>query len=81
MKQEHPLLEEELMAFADGQLEGSHAERIELHLKECAECAQAVAETRQLSQQLSTWEMEESPERMTKPVLAALESHANRRNS
>ncbi len=81
MKQEHPLLEEELMAFADGQLDGGHAERIGLHLKECSECTQAVAEARQLSQQLSVWKIEESSERMTKSVLAALESHARRRNS
>jgi hypothetical protein len=81
MKQEHPMLEEELMAFTDGQLEGSHAERIGLHLEECSDCAQAVEEARQLSQQLSAWKVEESPETMTKSVSAALESHADRQSS
>jgi len=75
------MLEEELMAFVDGELEISHAERIELHLQECSDCARVVAESRTLSQQLSKWKVEEPPLGMTKTVSTALESREPRRSS
>ena len=41
---EHPLSKEELMAYVDGQLQGSEASRVAEHLHGCPDCAAAVDE-------------------------------------
>src|SRR5438477_2568529 len=73
---EHPLSKEELMAYVDGQLQGSDASRVAEHRHGCPDCAAAVADARQLSHQMSAWEVEESPERITENVLAELSERA-----
>src|SRR5204862_434368 len=74
---EHPLSQEELMAYVDGQLQGSEASKVAEHLHGCSDCAAAVADVRQLSQQMSAWEVEESPSRIAENVLAELNERAS----
>jgi anti-sigma factor RsiW/uncharacterized small protein (DUF1192 family) len=67
---EHPLWEEELMPYVDGQLEAAQATRIEEHLGTCASCATSVADARRLSQQMTAWTVEEPSEQLAEQVLS-----------
>jgi uncharacterized small protein (DUF1192 family) len=71
-QKEHPVWEEELMPYFDGQLDAAQASVIEEHLKECQECAAIVADARSQSMQMGAWDVENSPEKMGEPVLAEL---------
>jgi len=81
MNQEHPLLQEELMGYADGQLQDGHAEQIAAHMESCSECAKAVADARRLSMLMATWQIEQAPKQLTESVLAAFDTRPHRRNS
>jgi hypothetical protein len=78
-RKEHPVWEEELMPYADGQLDAAQASPIEAHLRECQECAAMVADARGLSMQMGAWEVENSPEKMGEPVLAELRLQEKKR--
>ena len=53
---EHPLWEEELMPYLDGQLDAAKASEIAEHLETCEDCAAAVADAKRLSQQMTDME-------------------------
>jgi hypothetical protein len=76
---EHPLSREELMAYVDGQLKGSQAAKVAQHIYGCPDCAAAVVEARQLSQQVTAWKIEEAPERIAERVLAELRLESGNR--
>ena len=63
-RKEHPVWEEELMPYVDGQLDAEAASNIEKHLEECQQCSKRVADTRRLSQQMATWQVEDPSENM-----------------
>jgi hypothetical protein len=71
-KLEHPLSEEELMAYADGELSGPEASKAERHIHECAHCAQVVSDTKDLSHQTTLWTVEDAQQRIAQNVLARL---------
>ena len=58
---DHPLTEEELMAYADGQLQEGEASKALEHIQECAKCAAVVDDARQLSRQMTSWKVEAAP--------------------
>ncbi|HEY1527223.1 MAG TPA: DUF4349 domain-containing protein [Candidatus Angelobacter sp.] len=55
----HPIEQEELMAYLDGELATSRAVAAAAHLEHCAECQHLAVELRQLSQELMAWEVEQ----------------------
>jgi hypothetical protein len=71
-RQEHPIWEEELMPYVDGQLDAVKASDIAEHLKTCEDCASVVADAHGLSRQMTAWQVEESPDQIRKGVLAEL---------
>jgi anti-sigma factor RsiW len=67
---EHPVSQEELMAFVDGQLdEASQVSKVAEHLEVCQECAFVVNDAKRLSGQLAAWKVEDLPERVGENVL------------
>jgi len=61
MSNGHPIEQEELMAYLDGELPTDQASEALSHLEVCLECQTVVADFRGVSQELMAWEVE-SPE-------------------
>src|SRR5690348_9130355 len=57
----HPIEQEELMAYLDGELPPGRASEALSHLELCPECQTLAADLRGVSQELMAWEVE-SPE-------------------
>src|SRR5258708_30973385 len=57
----HPIEQEELMAYLDGELPPDQATEALSHLELCPECQTLAADFRGVSQELMAWEVE-SPE-------------------
>ena len=55
----HPIDQEELMAYLDGELATNRAVAAAAHLEHCAECQELAADLRKLSQEMMAWEVEE----------------------
>lgn len=70
------LSDEELMAFAEGELPGSEAQAVETHVQECMECAARLDTWRQDTEvfdaRLASWNAESVPEHVEHVVLSAL---------
>src|SRR5579864_958277 len=71
----HPIEQEELMAYLDGELATDRAVAAAAHLEHCAECQELAADLRKLSQELMTWEVEqpESSAEISDEIAEALE--------
>jgi hypothetical protein len=74
-KNNHPIEQEELMAYLDGELATNRAVAAAAHLDHCAECQELTADLKKLSQELMAWEVEqaESEEGMRSEIVEALE--------
>jgi hypothetical protein len=59
-KSNHPIEQEELMAYLDGELATNRAAAAAAHLEHCAECQELAADLRKMSQEVMKWEVEES---------------------
>src|SRR5215467_9195423 len=57
-KSNHPIEQEELMAYLDGELATDRAVAAAAHLEHCAECQELAADLRKLSQEMMAWEVE-----------------------
>jgi uncharacterized small protein (DUF1192 family) len=68
----HPIGQEELMAFLDGELSAERAEHVATHLSECGDCRAAIAESRGLSGRLAGWQVEPAPPSLSQNVTAAV---------
>lgn len=55
----HPIEQEELMAYLDGELATDRAVEAAAHMERCAECQELAAELRKMSQEMTAWEVEE----------------------
>jgi hypothetical protein len=66
----HPIEQEELMAYLDGELPPDQAAETLSHLERCPECQTIAADFREVSQQLMAWEVE-SPEAGIPPEINA----------
>jgi hypothetical protein len=69
---EHPVSEEELMAYADGQLKGRALSEMADHVRQCPDCATALAEFRNLSRQIAAWKIEEPAKKVSEGVVEEL---------
>ena len=50
---EHPLSQEELMAYVDGQLPSGQLSKVAEHVQACPDCAAAIADAKRLSRQMA----------------------------
>jgi hypothetical protein len=57
-KSNHPIEQEELMAYLDGELATNRAVAAAAHLEHCVECQELAADLRKLSQEMMAWEVE-----------------------
>jgi len=57
---EHPVEQEEVMAYLDGELPPDAAASIAAHLEECGECQRLAEEMRDVSRRLAGWQVEPS---------------------
>jgi Domain of unknown function (DUF4349)/Putative zinc-finger len=70
---EHPVEQEEVMAYLDGELPQEQAAIVAAHLTECAECQGLAAKLGDVSRQLANWRVEPSKVRLPrKPRRRAL---------
>ena len=74
-KSDHPIEQEELMAYLDGELATNRAVAAATHLEHCAECQDLVADLKNLSQDLMAWGIEEpeSSSEISDEIVGALE--------
>jgi uncharacterized protein DUF4349/putative zinc finger protein len=70
----HPVDQEELMVYLDGELPADRAAVVAEHLDRCAECKPLVSELRLLSERLVEWQVEPAPERLAERVVSAMEA-------
>lgn len=75
MKSAHPLHEEELMAYLDGELRPELASIAATHLERCGECRATAADMRELSQQLAAWEIEMARPETPEAISSAVDAH------
>ncbi len=59
------------MAYLDGEIPADRAAEIAQHMQQCAECQAMAAAFRNLSREMSAWEIHPSPARLTESVLKA----------
>ena len=74
---EHPLSQEDLMAYADGQIEAQEAVAAAQHLEVCSECSAVVNDVKRLSTQLGAWQVEDCPDAVVKRVHAKVARYAD----
>ena len=74
-KTNHPIEQEELMAYLDGELATNRAVAAAAHLEHCAECQELAADLRKLSQEMMAWEVEQagSSSEISGEIVAVLE--------
>jgi hypothetical protein len=69
----HPIEQEELMAYLDGELSTDRAAVTVAHLERCSECQRLAAVFRDVSQNLMAWEVDSSTPRIVPAITSALE--------
>ena len=74
-KGNHPIEQEELMAYLDGELATHRAVAAAAHLEHCAECQELATDLRKLSQEMMAWDLEvhEPEDEMPIAIKAALQ--------
>src|SRR5215472_6947456 len=70
----HPIEQEELMAYLDGELPADQAAEVLSHLDLCPECQALAADFRSVSQELMAWEVESPEAGIPAKISAALEA-------
>jgi hypothetical protein len=75
-KTNHPIEQEELMAYLDGELATERAVTAAAHLEHCQECQRLAADLKSISQKLMEWEVESSDSESAPEIAAALEERA-----
>src|SRR5271166_5048909 len=68
----HPIEQEEIMAYLDGELPADQASEALSHLELCPECQSLAADFRRVSQGLMAWEVESPEEGIPAKINAAL---------
>jgi hypothetical protein len=67
----HPIEQEELMAYLDGELATNRAVAAAAHLEHCTECQELAADLRKLSEELMAWEVEAADIEVKMPIAIA----------
>ncbi len=68
----HPVEQEELMAYLDGEIPVKRAAAVATHIEECADCQAVARELRSLAEQLAAWQVKPAPASLAERVIAAL---------
>ncbi len=71
----HPVEQEELMAYLDGELTAERAIMVSEHIERCGDCRVAIAESRGFSERLAAWQIEPAPQSLVEHVNAAVAGH------
>ena len=69
----HPLEQEEVMAYLDGELPVEQATAAATHLGSCTDCQRMAADLKQLSEALVSWEIEPISDQITPALTTALD--------
>jgi hypothetical protein len=77
----HPIEQEELMAYLDGELPADQATEALSHLELCPECQTLVADFRSVSQELMAWEVESTEVGISSEIKAALGERLQKREA
>jgi Putative zinc-finger len=77
----HPIEQEELMAYLDGELSADQATEALSHLELCPECQTLAAEFRGVSQELLAWEVESPEVGISSELNAALGERLQKRQA
>src|ERR1051326_3171761 len=79
----HPIEQEELVAYLDGELATERAVAAAAHLEHCTECQEFAADLRKLSQEMMAWGVEalEPKEEMPIAIQAALQDRPDKPRS
>ena len=67
----HPFTPEEIMALVDGELSADRAQSLSTHIGQCADCSALATDLGGLPRQMTSWQVEGVPERVTVRVTAA----------
>ena len=71
----HPLDQEEVMAYLDGELTSDAAAKAAEHLRECRECQELAADLQSISRQMAGWQITAAGSQPTPAITAALQLH------
>jgi negative regulator of sigma E activity len=74
IKHNHPVEQEDLMAYLDGELPTDRAASTLAHLERCTECQTILSDLRGVSRKLLAWEVEASSLRIAQSISHALET-------
>jgi hypothetical protein len=77
----HPIEQEELMAYLDGELSAEQANEDLSHLELCPECQTLAADFRGVSQELLAWDVESPEIGISSELNAALEERLQKRQA
>lgn len=69
---EHPVEQEEVMAYLDGELPSDRTALVAEHMEECGECRRLAAELHDVSGQLANWQVERAAAGLPGKVASAL---------
>src|SRR5579859_2313751 len=69
----HPIHEEELMAYLDGELPAERAAMVTAHIGQCRECQALAADLQSVSRQLLEWQIDPPQFAMSQPLVSALQ--------
>ena len=72
LKSNHPVEQEELTAFLDGELLGSRARSTAAHLEECRDCQGLAADFQAVSRRMTAWRIEQCDVRLKAEIVAEL---------
>jgi len=72
----HPIEQEEVMAYLDGELWEERATVVEAHLDSCDECQKLAVDLRSVSQGLKDWQVEPPKAGLFLPVVAQAVQHS-----
>jgi anti-sigma factor RsiW len=64
----HPIEQEELMAYLDGELATERAVEAAAHMERCEVCQELAAELKKMSQEMMAWEVEELEPAVEMPI-------------
>jgi len=70
----HPLEQEQLMAYLDGELQADRAADAAAHLELCPDCQRLVADLQEVSERLMAWKVEESEREVPRPIAETLDA-------
>ena len=70
----HPLEQDEVMAYLDGELTGETAAKAAEHLRECRECQALAADLQSVSRQMASWQIDTAAPQMPAATVTALQN-------